>query len=198
METPSASGTAVDRKALAQVRRQVHRLALGQDSAGTGLVEVADQRVNQSAARPRDTTRAQTPGRSLRGSRLAAVVLAVSASIGRGEAVLARAQAREAAGRAGAPGGHEPFQGAPLEPAVAAGRRERGNPALVGPAAQGVGIDAQEAARLAQREAFGRRAGRRRGRVSDTGSPLWTPGRSGDAGIMGKTGSFETVRRPRV
>ena len=84
------------------------------------------------------------------------MVLPVATSIGRGEAVLARAEAREAAGGAGAPGGDEALQGAPLEPAVAAGRGERGNPALVGPAAQGVWIHAQEAARLAQREAFGR------------------------------------------
>ena len=138
-------------------------------------------------ARSRGTTRAPTPGTVARGSGASAVVLAVPAAVRRAQAVLARAEAREPAGGSGAPGRDEALQGAALEPAVAARGRERRHPALVRPAAERVGIDAQEAARLAERRGGRAGAGRRDDRWSDTGSPLVGSGRR-DAEICAKLG----------
>ena len=123
--------------------------------AGAGAVEVAHQRLGETAARV-----AERVALALRhdGPELGpvAVGLAVAPAVGRVQAVGRVADAAEGADGAGAARGDESLQGPPLEPAVPAERRERGDATLVRPAAERVGIDAEQPARLAERQPFRR------------------------------------------
>ena len=87
-----------------------------------------------------------------------AMGLAVPPPVGRAQAIGRRAEAGQPARGTRSPVGDEPLQRASLEPPVPAGRRERRHAALVGPATERVGVDAEEPAGLAQGEAFGERA----------------------------------------
>ena len=74
------------------------------------------------------------------------VACAVATAVRLGQAVGGRTETGEGPCPAGPTLDDEPLQGTPLEPAVPAGRREGGDAALIGPAPQGVRVDAEQPA----------------------------------------------------
>ena len=98
--------------------------------------------------------RARTAGR-VRGDRDEAVMLAVATPVGGAQPVRAGTQPGQPPGRTGAARGDQALQRATLELAVTPRGREGGHTPFIGPAAEGVGVHPEEAARLAEGEAFG-------------------------------------------
>ncbi len=148
---------AVGGQALAQLLGQQHRLALREDPPLPRLVEVAHERVDEPAAGLTEALPLLDGDERAR-VQAGAMGLAVPPPIGRAQAIGRRAEAGQPARGTRSPVGDEPLQRASLEPPVPAGRRERRHAALVRPPTEGVGVDAEQPAGLAQGDAFGERA----------------------------------------
>ena len=137
----------------AEVRREVQGIALGRRPSGARLVQVPDERVHEAPTQLAERLPLLGRDRQPRVGR-AAMVLTVAPPIRRAEAALAGTETGEAARRAGPSGCDQALQRTPVKAAVPARGREGGDPALVGPSTQRVGIDAEQPARLTEREAI--------------------------------------------
>ena len=120
-------------------------------------------------------------------------IVGVAAAVGARQSIGRRAEGREPEGRVVAPGLEDPLEGRALEAAMTAGGRERVDPALVGPAAEGVGVDPEQAARRAQ----GRAGVGRTGTTGDRhgAARLRSRENMGKSGSAGQSGQADYRRR---